>query len=64
MVTFSIICRCMPPPVPRCTGRVGVFSILAQGRRCYFTITTITLVDKRTKKTATAGRTTPGENAS
>jgi len=48
--------------VPRCIERVGVFSILAQGQSCC-TISTITLVDKRTKKTTIAGRTTPGENA-
>jgi len=37
------------PPVPRCAGRVGVFSILAQGRSCCIT-TAITPADKRTKK--------------
>lgn len=37
------------PPVPRCAGRVGVFSILAQGRSCCNT-TAITPTDKRTKK--------------
>jgi len=37
------------PPVPWCAGRVGVFSILAQGRSCCIT-TAITPTDKRVRK--------------